>query len=268
MHYVPNASKPGELRETTIRDAKRLNLNPSVTTILRVLDKGDTLLEWTVRQALYSAATHPDGWPRLGDSNGILNEKDPEFLRWAAECRADARRQVTVKAERGSILHDAMMKAHSHYDQIPPQYLAHVDGMFAMLERNFGKREWIAEHNFAHPLGFGGSVDLHSHAVGSPGDPEYLPPIILDYKFKEFDENRDAKYFVYDEHKIQLGGYSIGLGIEDARLFNAFGSISEPGLVLLHPHSASDAEHGRQMFRAALALYQAKTQHRPRWDHE
>lgn len=259
MHYVPNASKPGELRETTIRDARKLNLNPSVTTILKVLDKGEFLLEWTVRQALYSALVHPQGLPSCArNGDGSISEDDQDFLAWAAQCRADAKRQVQVKAERGSILHDAMMKAHNAYDTIEPQYLAHVDGMMKMLHENFGKRRWVAEHNFAHPLGFGGSVDLHTH----PDDPD---PIILDYKFKDFHAGKKAQQFVYDEHKIQLAGYRIGLRLREARLFNAFGSISDPGLVLLHAHSANDAEHGEQMFRAALALYQAKTQYIPKW---
>lgn len=258
-HYMPNASKPGEMRETTIRDARKHNLNPSVTTILKVMDKGDILLEWQIKQALYAALVHPNGFPRLErDANGAISEKDPAFIKWAGECRRDAKRQVEVKAERGSILHDAMMLAHKRYHEIEPQYLAHVDGMMQMLRDNFGEREWIAEHNFACALGFGGSIDLHT----PEDDPD---PIILDYKFKDFDESRDASYFVYDEHKIQLAGYRLGINRPKARLFNAFGSISDPGLVLLHAHSEEDARQGEQMFRAVLALHQAKTQYIPKW---
>lgn len=269
-HFMPNeaARKRGEAnaqRETTIRDARKLNLNPSVTTITKIVDKGDLLLEWTIKQALYSAATHPDGWPRFQLVDGVLLEKDPDFVRWAERCRADAKQQVAVKAERGSILHDMMMRAHHAYDSIEPQYLAHVDGMFAKLRELFGQRKWIAEHSFAHPLGFGGSVDLHTDAdddcpLDSPQQ------IILDYKFKDFDDSRDASYFVYDEHRMQLGGYRIGLRRPKARCFNAFGSISDPGLVLIHEHSEADIKHGEEMFLAANALFQAKHKYRPRWD--
>lgn len=264
MHTMPNeaARKRGEVgavRETTIRDARKHNLNPSVTTITKVIDKGDMLLEWMIKQALYAALVHPDGLPRCAiGPDGSVSEKDPAFIAWATHCRMDAKQQVTVKAERGSILHDMMMRAHHAYHSIEPQYLAHVDGMFAMLNRTFGKRNWIAEHTFAHRLGFGGSVDLHT----DPGDPD---PIILDYKFKDFDESREASYFVYDEHKMQLGGYRIGLEMPKARLFNAFGSISDPGLVLLHAHSEQDAKHGEEMFLAALRFHQAKTQYIPKW---
>lgn len=270
-HYMPNeaARKRGELlatRETTIRDARKLNLNASVTTITKIVDKGEMLLEWTIKQALYSALVHPDGFPQCEvDANGCVSDKDPAFLAWAAQCRADAKRQVEVKAERGSILHDMMMKAHHNYNQIEPQYLAHVDGMMEMLEQNFGKRQWIAERNFACRLGYGGSIDLST----APGDPD---PIVLDYKFKDFDESRDAAYFVYDEHRMQLGGYRRALdvlhpdqGFATARCFNAFGSISDPGLVLLHTHKPDDILHGEEMFLAAKALFEAKNKYRPKW---
>lgn len=257
MHEVPNKSKPGTFRETTLRDARKLKLAPSVTTVLKVVDKGEMLLEWQIKQALYSAAVHPNGWPAFED--GVLSEKDPTFLKWFGECRRDAKQQVSVKAERGSILHDMMMRAHHAYHTIEPQYLAHVDGMMEMLERNFGKRRWIAEKTFSHPLGFGGSIDLQT--VDDDDD-----PIILDYKFKDFDQSRDAEYFVYDEHRMQLGGYSIGTGKHKARLFNAFGSISDPGLVLLHPHTKDDAEHGREMFLATLRLWQVKNKYAPEWE--
>lgn len=255
MHYVPNGSKPGAMRETTLRDARKLNLFPSVTTVIKCVDKGDTLIKWQLKQALLAALVHPDGFPRF---DGEVSEKDPRFITWAEQCIADARKQVAVKAERGAILHDMMMKAHKEPELVPPQYQAHVEGMFEMLERNFGKRIWIAEGSFACPEGFGGQIDLRTH----PDDPD---PIVLDYKFKDFDETRDAAYFVYDEHAMQLGGYTIGVRMPTARCFNAFGSISEPGLVLLHEHDPGTIEQGRQMFMAALAFWQAKNRYRPQW---
>lgn len=264
MHHFPNeaARKRGEVnavRETTLRDARKHNLFPSVTTVGKVIDKGEMLLEWTVRQALFSALIHPDGFPKVAiGPDGSVSEDDPEFRRWAAECRADAKLQVNVKAERGSILHDAMMRAHHNYDSIEPQYHAHVDAMMEMLRRNFGERQWIAEKTFSCEEGFGGSIDLQT----CDDDDD---PIILDYKFKDFGEDKRADYFVYDEHKMQLGGYSIGTRKRKARLFNAFGSISNPGLVLLHPHTVEDAEHGREMFMAALRFWQAKHKFKPEW---
>ena len=260
MHEVPNASKPGLMRATTVRDARKLGLWPSVTTVQKTLAKGMMLDEWLIDQALYAALVHPKGFPRCTlQEDGSVSFKDPEFVAWAKQCKADARAQVQVKAERGSILHDMMMRAHHAYDTVPPQYLAHVDGMFEMLHARFGTRQWIAEGSFCNTeLGFGGSIDLRT----LPDDPD---PIILDYKFKEFDDTKKASYFIYDEHRMQLGGYSIGPGdYTKARLFNAFSSITEPGLVLIHEHSAEDAQYGRDLFLATLRVWQTQNGYAPK----
>ena len=44
-HEVPNKSKPGTSRPTTLRDARTMKLLPSVTTILGLLDKPQ-LTDW------------------------------------------------------------------------------------------------------------------------------------------------------------------------------------------------------------------------------
>lgn len=263
MHQLPNeaARKRGDagaMRDTTLRDARKLALAPSVTTVTKMIDKGDFLLKWGKRQAIYSAVIM--GIPNFTlDADGCLPQgKGSEFEAWADECIKDAEAQVRIKSERGSLLHEACSLAWHAYDAIEAQYLAHVDGMMKMLEANFGKRQWKAEHAFAHPLGFGGSIDLQT----LDDDPD---PIILDYKFKDFDASRDAEYFVYDEHRMQLGGYRIGTGKKKARCFNAFGSITDPGLVLLHAHTEADIAAGEQMFLHALGFWQVKNDYKPAW---
>lgn len=262
MHQLPNKSKPGEFRDTTLRDARKLQLAPSVTTVLKdVVAKGDILSDWSIKQALYSALVHPSGRLPKCERNpdGSISEKDPAFLAWAKDCMMDAKRQVSIKAERGTILHDACSKAWDCYHLIEPQYLAHVDGMLWHLDLLFGRRKWIAEKAFAcKDMLVGGSVDLHT----SPDDPD---PIVLDYKFKDFGFDREAKYFVYDEHSMQLGAYRRGLRMFNARCFNAFGSISEPGLVLTHEHTEEDIRRGEEMFLLANQLYQTKHGYRPQW---
>src|SRR5690348_5070970 len=48
-HFVDVASRPGELRPTTIRDAKKFGWTPSVTTILNLLDK-PALTDWKIQE--------------------------------------------------------------------------------------------------------------------------------------------------------------------------------------------------------------------------
>ena len=56
MHSVPSAK--GELRPTTLRDARKLGLLPSVTNVLGVINKPE-LVEWKMTQAVLAALTLP-----------------------------------------------------------------------------------------------------------------------------------------------------------------------------------------------------------------
>lgn len=56
-HFVER-KRDGGMRSTTVADARKLNLLPSVTQILKVLDK-PALTEWKIRQAVMAVLTTP-----------------------------------------------------------------------------------------------------------------------------------------------------------------------------------------------------------------
>lgn len=56
-HFVER-KRDGGLRPTTVADARKLNLLPSVTQILKVLDK-PALTEWKIKQAVMAVLTSP-----------------------------------------------------------------------------------------------------------------------------------------------------------------------------------------------------------------
>ena len=58
MHWVKRASGEGT-RPTTLADARKLDLLPSVTTILRTLDK-PALTRWMILEAVKAVVTDPD----------------------------------------------------------------------------------------------------------------------------------------------------------------------------------------------------------------
>src|SRR5215475_8412303 len=89
LHLVPSAS--GEMRATTLRDARKLGLLPSVTNVLGVIAKPE-LVEWKMTQAVLAALT----LPRL---NG---EGEDEFARRVVE---DAQSRVRSAAEFGTAFH-------------------------------------------------------------------------------------------------------------------------------------------------------------------
>ncbi len=151
-------TRAGGFRGTDIRDAKRLGLTPSVTTVLSLLAK-PALTNWMVDQGILAALTLPRA----------PGEPEEAFLRRVKE---DSRAQGKAAAEEGSRIHDACemsMKGR----EFPPRYIQHVLGASNKLRELFPNvTDWIAEQSFAHESGYGGKVDLHSPSTG----------IVVDYK--------------------------------------------------------------------------------------
>lgn len=261
MHEVKDAK--GNPRPTTLRDARKLGLFPSVTTINKATGGSPQLTDWIVNQALLSALNHPGGVPNFHNAaRDPVSDKDQkvkDFLQW---CREDSYKQVRDKAELGNAIHDALNKSFVDPDDVPAHFLAHVNAVRSLLARHFGEdRVWIPERTFACPgEGFGGSIDLDS----DEGD----VPVLVDFKCKEFDEGKPVKSMIFDEHVQQLGGYRIARTSKNpkyanARCVNVIVSTSVPGLAVMHEHSAEDMERGEQMFRATLAFWRAKNKYFP-----
>src|SRR5262252_4924511 len=89
LHSV--LSSKGELRPTTLRDARKLGLLPSVTNVLGVIHKPE-LVEWKVTQAVLAALTLPRG---QGEELGVFAKRVVE----------DAQSQVRGAAEFGKAFH-------------------------------------------------------------------------------------------------------------------------------------------------------------------
>jgi hypothetical protein len=89
LHSVPSAK--GQPRPTTLRDARKLGLLPSVTNVLGVINKPE-LVEWKMTQAVLAALTLPrrDG------------EGEDAFAKRVVE---DAQGRVRTAAEFGSAFH-------------------------------------------------------------------------------------------------------------------------------------------------------------------
>jgi hypothetical protein len=230
--YTVEAAKGGQ-RNTTLRDARKLNLVPSVTTILNVAAKPG-LTQWLQKQVLLAALT----LPRMRD------EPEDEFI---ARIIDDSKEQGRAAADAGTEIHASIQ---GFYEGQPvTRHQEHITGCTRAISDVFGLHGWIAERAFGHELGFGGKVDLHSPQG-----------VVIDIKTKEFTD--PAKVDAYDEHLMQLAAYRVGLGMPEARCANVFVSRSVPGLTRLVEWSQEDLARGWQMFVALLNFWQLKNQHR------
>ena len=189
-------SKSGKIRPTTLADAKKNNLYPSVTTVLGVANKGLGLQRWMQQQAILAALT----LPRLDGEE----ESD-----WLSRVLSDSKAQGKDAAARGTAIHNII---ESFFDGIllesVPTYCRNVENA---LQAAYGARAWLPEVSASHTeLKFGGKVDLYAKADKIKG----VPPVVVDFKTKEVPLD---KVVPYDEHIMQMAAYRELLGLEGAK---------------------------------------------------
>lgn len=225
----------GKLRNTTLRDARKLNLVPSVTTLLGQMAKPG-LQTWLNQQILLSALTLP------------RNENEPE-AEWLERVLFDSKEAGRKAAERGNLIH-AIIETYFENEVYVPEYPKYVYECEQALDNELGIHKWIAEQSFAHQLRFGGKCDLHA-----PANPSIdFPGAVIDVKTKETDLD---KVKPYDEHIYQLAAYREGLGMPNAICGNLFVNANT-NQVRLIIHDPADIADGWAIFCHLLRVYQIK----------
>jgi hypothetical protein len=231
--------KNGQERNTTLRDARKLDLVPSVTTVMKVA-AAPGLERWKQEQVLLAALTLP------------RSESESE-ADWLARVIEDSRETGRKAADAGTAIH-ASIQAYFE-DGIPdPDHDRHVRGFMTTLREHFGERSWISEMSFCHIMGYGGKVDLYSPKADDDWG------IVVDIKTKEF--GPDDKVSGFDEHLMQLAAYRAGLGMAKARCANVFVSRSHPGLVSVVEWTAEELDKGWALFTRLLDFWQIKNDHK------
>ena len=226
----------GKQRATTLRDAKKLGLLPSVTTVIGVAAKPG-LDRWKQEQAILAALT----LPRLDGEE----EKD-----WLSRVLSDSRAQGKDAAARGTAIHNII---ESFFDGIllesVPTYCRNVENA---LQAAYGARAWLPEVSASHTeLKFGGKVDLYAKADKIKG----VPGVVVDFKTKEVPLE---KVVPYDEHIMQMAAYRELLGLEGARCGIMFvnGLTNE---VKLCEIPENELQKGLKCFFHLLRFFQLKS---------
>ena len=240
--YTVKSSK-GIDRPTTLRDARKLDLVPSVTTILGVAAKPG-LERWKQEQILLSALTLP------------RNEGESESD-WLDRVIDDSKETGRKAADRGTEIH-AAIQAHFEGQSYDSEFQPYVTAAEKALSGAFNDWEWTCEKPFAHTLGYGGKCDLHVPSVWT--EIGRLGGLVVDIKTKDF--GPEDKVEGYDEHLMQLAAYAMGLKEPEARCANLFISRSHPGVATLIEWTKDDIYRGWQMFTRLLEFYQLKNNYR------
>ncbi len=280
-YQVPNVSKGG-MRDTTIRDAKKLNLVKSVTTVLDVPDK-PALARWKINQVFLTLQRYEEldrEWTNciFDDTSKI----DPEHLEEMEEAYKimllpyDERwKAVLYKSEQ--IGRDSAAKGHALHDDlekyyktgfINPKTREFIQPVIDFMSERFAGVEWISEESFtSRKHQFGGRVDMYSKQG-----------IILDFKTKATDDIK--KMQAYETHHMQTAAYAVGLmennkfdrsklddlllasdtdSLRKVERYDLFISTEKPGLLNLTQSEHFDRDW--DMFRALNIYWKLKN-----WD--
>ena len=240
-HWYDHAGAPcytqtkadGGLRNTTLADARKLLLRPSVTTIIKVADKPQ-INKWKERQLMMAFLTLP--------------KVDGESLE-SLEARLwkDAYAHTDMAIARGTAIHAEIEQGFYSRKNQSPYYTA-VRNELSRLFPNVNN--WKAEESFSCSS-YGGKIDLMAAVSDVEG-------IIVDFKVKEFKDDDNVEKFVYDEHGMQLCAYGEGLGFMKYTCVNIFVRPEACGGIMVKTYFHKDEDMYRQwkMFQALLAYWQ------------
>ena len=215
VHRLPTADGSGE-RPTTIRDAKRMNLYPSVTSILGVLAKPG-LETWKLNQVALATLRTP-------------KQPDESDDYWCRRVQNSAFEQVERAADMGTKIHRALEHAMDDepFDEEVRDYVDPVLRWRGSTAIEIIDRE-VRVVNFTH--GFAGTADV-LFRYGRTGIG------ILDYKTRK--TKPGEKVVAYDNQAMQLAAYAAAYwgeeNIDRAVAANVFISTTEPGRIEVVKH--------------------------------
>lgn len=233
QHDVPNASKPGQFRPTTLADAKKMGLLPSVTGIQGVIKK-PSLDAWIQTQLVLAALTLPRN----------EGESLDDFARRVVQ---DGNAQSKAASAFGTRVH-AMVETYLHRRDVDfpmtKEEKAYTEG-FVTWEEEHGLEPKDLERTFSTlKEGYGGTVDFIGKFMGVP--------TIIDWKTQNTKPDKAITF--YEEWASQLAAYQHGVpGLQDYRLVSVAISSTEPGRIEYHVWpSPEDAWH---VFKAKRTIY-------------
>jgi hypothetical protein len=241
VHRMPTSDGSGE-RPTTIRDAKRLGLYPSVTSILGVLAKPG-LEKWKLDQVALATLRTPK-----------QEKESPDY--WCNRVRNAAFEQVEQAADLGTMIHGALelAMAGEPYDPSLSVYIEPVLKWKDATGITIVDREIRVVNK---EEGFAGTADvLFRYGQRGIG--------ILDYKTRKTVPGQPVG--AYDNQAMQLAAYAATYwgweNIGRVLAANVFISTTEPGRmeVVKHENLASDW----QAFRMVAALWRYQKGYDPR----
>ncbi len=230
LHTVLSAK--GEPRATTLRDARKLNLLPSVTNIIGVIAKPE-LTAWLQEQAVMAALTLPR----------LPGESEDAFARRVVE---DSQTTRDGAADFGTAFHNGAERVAKtlEVDRQHPaaDWLAHYRVWY---QGNASLLNWTERVLVNRAIGYAGTADLCIEHVNHG-------PVLVDLKTMKIKPG--AKASPYKSWCYQLAAYRKALG-QPVKCMNLIVNSVAPEMPIEHVWSDAEMELGEAAFEAAHRLW-------------
>ncbi len=235
VYEVPYADPSKGIRPTTLSDARKLNLLPSVTKICNVAAKPGLEI-WKATQILEASLTLPI---QQGES------VDDYALRVVADSKAQSQKAMDKGKECHAAIEDYIRGKTNVF------WIKHCIKVQETLKQ-YGIDIFSGkpEHSFACN-GYGGKIDWHTNEI------------VIDFKTKDKlteivkGKVKDKK-LAWPENVEQLAAYGNGIAkLAMPRLINVYIGIEDME-IRIHEWSQQDALNGWQVFQALLLVWQIR----------
>lgn len=230
LHTVLSAK--GEPRPTTLRDARKLGLFPSVTNILGVIAKPE-LTAWLQEQAVMAALTLPR----------IAGETEDAFAKRVVEDSLSTRDGA---ADFGTAFHHGAERiAHTLEVDRADLLSSWLDRYRDWFQENVLSCRWTEQRVVSSQFGYAGTADLLiEHKVHGL--------CLVDLKTMKV--NPKYKVKPYSTWCYQLAAYRKALGVE-ARCINLIVNSVIPEMPIEHVWGEAEMDAGLRAFMAARELW-------------
>jgi hypothetical protein len=230
LHTVLSAK--GEPRPTTLRDARKLDLLPSVTNILGVIAKPE-LTAWLQEQAVMAALTLPR----------IAGETEDAFAKRVVE---DSLTTRDGAADFGTAFHHGAERIAQTLEVDQADLLsAWLNRYRDWFQENVVTCRWTEQRVVSNQFGYAGTADLLiEHKVHGL--------CLVDLKTMKI--NPKYKMKPYSTWAYQLAAYRKALGVE-ARCINLIVNSVTPETPIEHVWGEAEMDAGSRAFMAARELW-------------
>ena len=231
----------GDIRDTTLKDARKCGFVPSSTGIINQLSK-IFVEKWKLDHHLKVC------W-EYHNKNIFL---DCDHYKEAIKTLTNP---LLIKSrDLGVEVHDSFEKFYK--TSKCKKHLNICKMIINKINEKIGRYQYISEESFYCNFGYGGTVDLYCKN----------PPIVIDLKVK----NNIKKCNISFDYAMQLGSYRFGLEIFEARCFNVFIIIDDECQfkdIIINECDNSELIKAFDAFKCLLKYWQISNKMKPEIDY-